>query len=230
MKQKKESIFQQPVPLRNGKTHEIVSGVLVFVILPIFSCLITLVGEESALYNSLSRLAWPEGYLWLIYLWGILNIGCFAYVLELLVRAGGYTTRYHKLFVAMEIAAALVMTAGVSIPAYHDRGQYYLTLQTIHTAISAVGFVGFYLVLLAITGTLFFRWPRQAMVSALGNAFILIVGIYGIFTVTDPNSYCHISSIMQVLLFDLFNVSLLLHYYAISIFHAGAQSASEKSD
>ena len=204
--------------IKNQKTHEIIASALVFFAIPIVNCFIITSGEQSALYNSLSRLAWPEGLLWLIYIWGVLNVGCFVYSTQLVLKAGGYSRKWQLIVITMEVVAAILITVGVSLPSYVDRDGVYLALRTIHTLISSLGFFGFYLILVVMTITFFKRNKRQAILSAFMNAFILIVGIFGLVEVSDPNSYCHVSSPAQVLLFDLFNVNAILNYYGMTLF------------
>lgn len=210
-----QSIFIPATPIVHRKTHEIISGVLVFIVVPLLNVLIICAGKESALYNSLSRLAWPEGLLWLIYIWGLLNAGTYGYAMCLVLRAGAYNTRWRRLIWALEILSALLLTAGISIPAYADRGDYYEMLRTVHTAICAVGLFGFLVILLLINVTLFGRNKRQAVFSLFFNAFTLIVGVFFLVKVSDPASYCHVSAPSQVLVFDLFNVGVILDYYGM---------------
>lgn len=225
----KNEIFQTPSIIKAQKVQEIVASALAFLLVPIANCLIITAGKQSALYNSLSRLAWPEGLLWLIYIWGALNIGSFVYSTRLALKAGGYTKRWRRVIVTTEIVMATLLTVGISIPAYVDRGEAYLTLRTIHTSISAVGFFGFYLVLVLMTITFFKRNERQATISAFVNAFILIVGVFGLVKVSDPASYCHVSAPAQILIFDLFNVNAVLNYYGMTLFGRDASGESRSA-
>ena len=211
-------MFEQPTIVREQKKQEFVLSILAFVLIPIANCLIICSGKQSALYNSLSRLAWPEGLLWLVYVWGLLNIGCFFYALCLTLRVGGYTKRWQKIFITLTSISAFLLTAGVSIPSYPYEEFKYLAMRTLHTAISSVGFFGFFIVLLVLSITMFKRNKRQAILSLASNAFILIVGIFFLVKVTDPTSYCHVSAPSQILIFDLFNVSAISHYFGMTLF------------
>jgi len=215
---KKTTVFQTPLPIPGQRTHEIVSGVLVFVFLPIVNCLILCSGRQRPLYNSISRLAWPEGLLWLVYIWGLLNIGGFFYATWLTLRAGGYVKKWSRIIVSMEIVAALLMTVGVSIPSYPYDSFAYLAMRTFHTAISSVGFFLFFVILSVLSITTFRRNERQALLSLAFNAFILIAGIFFLVKVTDPTSYCHVSAPSQMLVFDLFNINALLNYFGMTLF------------
>ena len=216
-KTEKRKIFEAPTPIAHSKMHEYICTAITFVALPIVNCLIICAGKQSALYNSISRLAWPEGLLWLVYIWGILNIACFAYATHLALFAGGYTKRWRKIILTLEIVAAFLMTAGVSIPSYPYEEFKYLAMRTFHTAISSVGFFGFFIVLLVLSITMFKRNKRQAILSLAFNAFILIVGLFFLIKVTDPTSYCHVSAPSQMLIFDLFCVQALVNYYGMTI-------------
>lgn len=215
---KERNIFHSPTPIKHQKRHEIFSSMLIFVCLPIANCLIVCAGKQSALYNSISRLAWPEGLLWLIYFWGILNIGCFIYATELTLRAGGYTKKWNKIIIAIEIIVALMMTVGVSIPSYPYEEFKYVAMRTFHTSISSVGFLGFYIVLLVLSISMLNRNTRQALLSFGFNAFIVIVGIFFLVKVNDPTSYCHVSAPAQILIFDLYCLQSLLNYYGMTLF------------
>lgn len=210
-------IFQPATPIAHRKQHDILLGISAFIVVPIANILIIGAGKQSTLYNSLSRLAWPEKLLWLIYIWGFLNMGVYAYANHLAMRAGGYTRPWRRLVASLEIASGVIMTAGISIPAYADRGDYYEMLRTIHTAISSVGFFGFLVVLILLTITMIGRNRRQAWIAAMLNAFTIIVGVFFLVKVSDPASYCHVSAPSQILVFDMFVATAALNYYGMTL-------------
>ena len=63
-------MYLEPKEINNQKIKELALLLYSFVLVPIISILVISSGEASALYNSLSRIAWPENLLWLVLLWG----------------------------------------------------------------------------------------------------------------------------------------------------------------
>ena len=226
-KMNKVVIFQEPEVIKNRKIHNIVLGLLVFIITPIFNILVISSGEQSALYNSLSRLAWPEKLLWLIYIWGLVNSATFIYSSILVSKAAGYTKTWKRLFVIIALCSLLLMTVGISIPSYADRGEYYEKLRTIHTAISCVGFFGHYIVILIMIGTLWTKYKKQALVLSVLAGFTLIFGVFSLTSVYDPTSYCTISAPAQILIFCLFHVDVGITYYLFSMDNKPTQKVEE---
>lgn len=220
-------IFQEPEEIKNRKIHNIIVGLLVFIFTPIINILVISAGEQSALYNSLSRLAWPEKLLWLIYIWGIINSGTFIYSTILASKAAGYTKKWTRLFIIIALCSLLLMTVGISIPSYADRGEYYQMLRTIHTSISSVGFFGHYIVILIMIGTLWTKYKKQALVLSLLAGFTLIFGVFSLTSVYDPTSYCTISAPAQILIFCLFHVDVAITYYLFSMDNKPTQKTEE---
>ncbi|MBQ8177559.1 MAG: hypothetical protein IJ033_00040 [Clostridia bacterium] len=211
-------MFSESKEIKNRKAKEIILILLSFIIVPIASVLIINAGEQSALYNSLSRLAWPEGLLWLVYIWGALNFGNFAFATKMTLDQAGYTKKWQWVFWGIIIASVLLMIVGISIPSYLDPDPKLVLMRSVHTALSSVGFFGFFFVLIIMAITTYFRNENQFYLSAGLVCFTLIIGVFFLVKVSDPDSYCHVSAPSQVLLFGLYNLNMTLNYYFMKIF------------
>ncbi len=210
-------MFENPKEIKNQKKKEYVLILLTTVIVPICSVLIICSGKESALYNSLSRLAWPENLLWLIYIWGALNMGNFAFSTKMTLDAGGYTKKWSQAIVGMVIASCLLMIVGISIPSYLDPNPKLVAMRSAHTAISTMGFFGFLIAIIVITFTTIKRNVRQFAIL-LGNlCFTLVLGVFFLVKVSDPSSYCHVSAPAQILVFGLYNFGMMLSYFTMTL-------------
>ena len=214
----RNSIFGEPIEIKNRKAKEIALILFTFIVVPIVSVLIICSGKQSALYNSLSRLAWPEGLLWLVYIWGIFNMGNFFFAMKMALDDGGYTKKWHKLFFALFGVSAFLLTAGVSIPAYVDRGPVYEAMRTAHTAISTVGFFGFYFIEIFLILTTVKRNNKQFLIGMALVGFTLILGVFSLTSIFDPSSYCVVSAPAQMILFMLYNIGVTYLYTSMSFF------------
>lgn len=210
-------IFEKPDRISNKKVHDILVGILTFILAPVVNIAVINSGKESALYNSLSRLAWPEGLLWLIYIWGLINTSIFLYVTILINKSAGYNKKWRKAFIAIPLVSLFLMTVGISIPSYGDRGDYYNMLRTIHTSISCVGFFGFFVAILIIMGTLWTKYKKQALILSLLATFTLIIGVFSLTCIYDPASYCTISAPAQIIIFCMYHVDVGVTYYTLSL-------------
>ena len=213
-----KKIFSTSIDIKNKDKKEIVMMLFTFIIVPAVSVGIICCGKQSPLYNSLSRLAWPEGLLWLVYIWGAFNIGNLFLSTKMALDEGGYTKKWRQLFYGIFIASAVLMTVGISIPAYVDSGAKYDMMRTIHTAISSVGFFGFYFVLIIMSLTTLKRNRNQFTLLVCYVCFTLIIGVFALTKVYDPSSYCVVSAPAQVILFGLYNVGLTLCYFTMKLF------------
>ena len=206
-------MFTEPQVIKNQKVKEIVLFVYAFIVVPIFSIIVISSGKQSALYNSLSRLAWPENLLWLVLLWGAVDFACFFYATKMAVDASGYTKKWQAVFFSVTAVSCLLLIIGISIPAYNEPDPNVQMLRSIHTGFCAVGIFGFLVTLIIMTITLYKRNMRQFYLSLGVLCFILISGIFALVKISDPSSYCHVSAPAQIYVFSMYNVAMTINYF-----------------
>ena len=139
-------------------------------------------------------------------------MGNYVYGLIMLTKESGYNKSWRRGLTIGAVASGVIMTVGISIPAYLSEDPYYQMLRSTHTAISTVGFFGFFLILLLISVTLFKRNKKQATIMLFLNGFTLIAGVFALCKVYDPTSYCHTSAPTQNLIFGLYNLNVTVCY------------------
>lgn len=210
-------IFDKPDRISHKKVHDILVGILAFICAPVLNIGVISSGKDSALYNSLSRIAWPEGLLWLVYIWGLVNTAIFLYISILINKSAGYTKKWRKAFIAIPLVSLFLMTVGISIPSYGDRGDYYNMLRTIHTSISSVGFFGFFIAIIVMLSTLWTKYKKQALILSLLATFTVIMGVFSLTSIYDPASYCTISAPAQIIIFNMYHVDVAVTYYTLSL-------------
>lgn len=199
-----------------------------FVLVPIISIVIVTSGEQRAIYNSISRLAWPEGKLALVFLWGIINMGNYAFALKLALDAGGYTKKWKRMFAVMTALCALFISVGICFPAYPEQEPKLIMLRTVHSALCIIGLAGFFITIIVLTATLYKRNKRQFALSLSMLLFIFIGGIFSILEVNDSTSYCLTSSVAQIFMFGMFNAMLTIEYFLMTVFPNEALEESDK--
>jgi len=210
-------VFTEPIAIKNQRVKEIVLFVCAFVIVPIFSILVISSGEQTALYNSLSRLAWPENLLWLVLLWGAVEFACFFYATKMAVDVAGYTKKWKMLFYGVTALSCILLIIGISIPAYNDPDPNVQMLRSIHTGFCTVGIFGFLVTLIIMTITLFKRNLRQFYLSLGVLCFLVISGVFALVEISDPSSYCHVSAPAQIYIFSMYNVAMTINYFTSTL-------------
>jgi len=200
--------------LKKEKLHNFLLPLLSFILIPLISILTTFAGADRPVFTSYSRIAWVDGYFPLILFVGALNMFTFLYGLILVLKIGGYTKNWKKLLITISSFAILLLTTGLSIPAYYEPNDEYLTmLRSMHTGFATPGFFGYLFVLIIFTITLFFRNSTQAWINVFGLCFMCMAAAYAIFEVNDENSYCVTSSISQIFVFALYNINITINYF-----------------
>lgn len=210
-------MFVEATSIKNQKTKEIILFACSFVIVPIVSILVICSGKESALYNSLSRIAWPENLLWLVLLWGAIDFGCFFFATKMTVDSAEYTKKWKNIFYAMTAVSCVLLIVGISIPAYNEPDSYIQMLRSVHTGFATVGMVGFLFVLITMTITLYKRNIRQFYLSLGLLCFLIISGVFALVKVSDPSSYCHVSAPAQIYIFSMYNIAMTINYFTMTL-------------
>ena len=210
-------MFLEAKNIKNQKVKELVLIIYSFIIVPIVSIIVISSGKESALYNSLSRIAWPENLLWLVLLWGAIEFGCFYFALNMTLERAQYVKKWQYVFYIMTTISCVLLIVGISIPAYNEPDLYVQMLRSIHTGFATVGIAGFLFVLITITITLFKRNLRQFYISLGMVCFIIISGVFALVEVSDPSRYCHVSAPAQIYIFSMYNIAMTLNYFTMSI-------------
>ena len=206
-------MFTEPKVIKNQKVQELILFIYSFIVVPIISILVINSGEQSALYNSLSRLAWPENLLWLVLIWGLIDFTCFFYALKMTLDSACYTKKWQNLFYGLTIVSCLLLIIGISIPAYNEPDPFVQTLRSIHTGFATVGIAGFLFVLIIMTITIYKRNERQFYLSLGIVCFIIISGVFALVKVSDPSSYCHVSAPAQIYIFSMYNIAMTINYF-----------------
>jgi len=200
--------------LKNQKRHEVILPLLSFIIIPLISILTTFAGSDRPIFTSYSRIAWVDGYYPLILFVGGINMFTFLYGLILTLTIGGFTKKWKKLLISISSFAILLLTVGLSIPAYYDPNDEYLTmLRSMHTGFATPGFFGYLFVLIIFTIAIFFRNTAQGWLNVFALCFMCMAAAYAIFEVNDERSYCVTSSISQIFVFALYNINITINYF-----------------
>ncbi len=211
-------MYLEPKEIENQKIKELALLLYSFVLVPIISILVISSGEASALYNSLSRIAWPENLLWLVLLWGAIDFGCFFFALKMTLDSAQYSKKWQILFYAMTIASCVLLIVGISIPAYNEPDPYVQMLRSIHTGFATVGIAGFLFVLIGMVITLYKRNLRQFYLSLAMVCFLIVSGVFALVCVSDPSSYCHVSAPAQIYIFSMYNIIMTINYFTMTLF------------
>lgn len=212
-----DNTIQIPTYLKkHQKAHEISLILSVFVLVPILSVVIATRGDMRAVNKSLSWLAYRENNLALVYFWGIANITAFFYALRLTVDAGCYTKRWRKFLFSLAIISCVILTIGISVPyldGERDEVYKYFVMRKIHNTMSTIGLVMFFITLIAVLLSTYFRNKRQFALSMGMLGFIFISSITAITQANVVPGPCFVSSVAQIYMFSVFSVALAIEYF-----------------
>ena len=162
---------------KHQKLYELMLMIYSCIIMPALSAIVATRGEDRAIYKSLSHLAYTEGHMALIYLWGLCFFIGYFFALTLILYLGGYTKKWKMVFYSLAAISTVVLVTGLSVPWLHVEGELapkYDRLRVIHNNLSALGFI----LVIATTIILFlstlFRNYRQGLISLgiVGYLFI----------------------------------------------------------
>lgn len=200
--------YSKEVKIKNQNTQYIILAILSFVIVPIINVGVTFAGGERPISTSLSRIAWPQGLFPLALFAGGLNFGLFLYGLYHILESGRYAKWFKKLLYAIAGFGVLIITVGLSIPAYYEPDDAHLTaLRTAHTSLCAPGFFMPFFVLIFVAVTSYKRNLMQGLTETGILAFMLIICVYAITQANDKDSYCVTSAVSQILMLSSYSAA-----------------------
>ena len=209
--------------VKNRSVHDVITLMLTFVIIPIYSCLITHTGEwtggNRAAYNSLSALAHVDGQLLWVVIWGLLNSGAFVYLITLNGYDSGLNKYIRTFFIIVSIIALLLLTSASIFPYNHGTSEIDIRNKNLHNTFAHWGFGMTVVEYCVFSLFLFFRNRKQFQIAFFGLLFVMILSIYVVFEANEKEiSPTDISSIAQVIIFLLFNAYLTLIYISNRLF------------
>lgn len=76
---------------KHQKLYEILLMIYSCIVMPALSAIVATRGEDRAIYKSLSYLAYTEGHMAIIYLWGLCFFVGYFFALTLFLYSGGFT-------------------------------------------------------------------------------------------------------------------------------------------
>ncbi len=205
--------------IKDQELQEIIMLLITFLLVPVASVLITQVASDRPVSTSMSRIAWVDKQFVWVLLWGLLNMGNYIYSLVLVTKKAGYSAGWKKFFIISAAAAALIMTVGLSIPAYYSETDIKIQqMRTAHVILAGIGFFYYVAEVFFIALTLLKRNKTQFMLSLGMALFIAVGGIFSIIFVNDPASYCFCSTVTQLFLFGTSNAFLAVQYFLMKEF------------
>ena len=113
---RKISFFEPPKPIRKESLLTFILAAFVLIVTPAVSLFVITRGERSALYNSLSRLAWSEHLFVPILICVLLNMFTFAFAEILALKKIGFTKPMKIAFLTLTAIIFVVGIVGLSIP------------------------------------------------------------------------------------------------------------------
>ena len=103
---------------KHGKAHELAMLLLTFVIVPIASILIVTLACQSVglrvVQTTVSMLAWFNGKLAEVYIWGLINIALYAYLLVLNLDVEKYAKRAKIAFYSVFGFSVVILLTGLN--------------------------------------------------------------------------------------------------------------------
>ena len=197
---------------KHGKIHEIVMMLLAFIIVPIVSILIITLTSQSVglrvVQTTVSMLAWFNGKLAEVYIWGIINIALYAYLLVLNLDAERYAKPVKIAFYVAFGLSVVILLTGLSIRFTEEK-----TLEhTLHNSFAIIGFVLAVVVFIVFVITQFWRNRTQAIIMTAFLCFFVITGVFSIPQVNSPDADAIITAASQMYVFAMIHVLFALNY------------------
>lgn len=215
---KKLTIFEDPKPIPKERLLLFILSAFVFIVTPTVSLFVITRGEQSALYNSLSRLAWSENLFVPILLCVLLNMFTFAFAEVLALKKIGFSKLMKIVFLTLTALVFVAGIVGLSIPCRFTDDPRDVALRNAHITVSMASFISIFVVVLLITAVLWFFHRRLALLATFVDIFTVICGLFALYQVNDPTSFVVTSAPAQVCLFTLYNISMSMHYFGAFIF------------
>ncbi len=208
---------------RHKNVHDVISLILTLVIIPIYSCITTHTAEWAggtrAVFNSLSSLAYVEGQLIWVIIWGILNVGTFVYLIILNTFDSGLNKYIKWLLIVCAFIGLALLSTSASIPYTYGTTEKDLLNNKYHNFFAHWGFGVIVVVFCLYALILAFRSLKQFKFTGLVFVFVMTIVLYILFEANEKDiSRSDISAISQVVTFLTFNAYLTFCYFTNRLF------------
>lgn len=200
---------------KHQKLYEIMLMIYSCIIMPALSAIVATRGEDRAIYKSLSYLAYTEGHMALIYLWGLCFFVGYFFALTLILYLGGYTKKWKMVFYSLAAISTVVLVTGLSVPWLHVEGELapkYDRLRVIHNNLSTLGFVLVVVTTILLFLSTLFRNLRQGMISLGVAGYLFITSFVAIKEANIVPGPCPVSAIAQIYIFSTILFVMFLQY------------------
>ena len=215
---RKISFFEPPKPIRKEGLLTFILAAFMLIVTPAVSLFVITRGEQSALYNSLSRLAWSEHLFVPILICILLNMFTFAFAEVLALKKIGFTKPMKIIFLTLTAIIFVVGIVGLSIPCRFTKDPHDVALRNAHITVSMASFISIFVVVLLITAAVWFFNRRLALFTTLVDVFTIGCGLFALYQLRDPTSFVVTSAPAQVCILTLYNISMASHYFGVFIF------------
>ena len=215
---RKEFFFEEPKPIKREKTLCFLLAAFMFVVTPAVSLLVITQGDKSALYNSLSRLAWAENLFVPILLCVLLNMFTFAFAEVLALKKIGFAKPMKIIFLTLTAIIFVAGIVGLSIPCRFTKDPRDVALRNAHITVSMASFISIFVVVLLITAVVWFFNRRLSLLTTLVDVFTIGCGLFALYQLRDPTSFVVTSAPAQVCILILYYISMATHYFGVFIF------------
>lgn len=200
---------------KHQKLYEIMLMIYSCIIMPALSAIVATRGEDRAIYKSLSYLAYTEGHMALIYLWGLCFFIGYFFALTLILYSGGYTKKWKIVFYSLAAISTVVLVTGLSVPWLHVEGELapkYDRLRVIHNNLSTLGFILVVVTTILLFLSTIFRNLRQGMISLSVAGYLFITSFVAIIEANIVPGPCPVSAIAQIYIFSTILFVMFLQY------------------
>lgn len=200
---------------KHQKLYEIMLMIYSCIIMPSLSAIVATRGEDRAIYKSLSYLAYTEGHMALIYLWGLCFFVGYFFALTLILYSGGYTKKWKMVFYSLATISTVVLVTGLSVPWLHVEGELapkYDRLRVIHNNLSTLGFILVVVTTILLFLSTLFRNLSQGMISLGVAGYLFITSFVAIKEANIVPGPCPVSAIAQIYIFSTILFVMFLQY------------------
>ncbi|MGN0797197.1 MAG: hypothetical protein ACI4M5_03240 [Christensenellales bacterium] len=211
-----DSTNDMPISIsKHQKLYEIILMIYSCIIMPAISAIVATRGEDRAIYKSLSYLAYTEGHMALIYLWGLSFFVGYFFALTLILYSGGFTKRWKIVFYSLAAISTIVIVTGLSVPWLHVEGELapkYDRLRQIHNNLSTLGFIMVVVTTILLFLSTLFRNLRQGLISLGVMGYLFITSFVAIKEANIVPGPCPVSAIAQIYIFSIILFVMFLQY------------------
>lgn len=223
----------KPIPKylqKHEKVHEIVMLLLTFVVMPIVSILIVTLTASSVglrvVETTVSMLAWFNGKLPEVYVWGTLNLALYVYLLKLNLDAEQYSKAMKVLFFVATGLAITILLVGLSLPFTKEPSIFH----SLHNTFAIVGFAFVAGILVVLCLTTFFRNVKQGLIINALICFFIITGVFSIPQINSPTSDSFITAGAQMYVFAMMHVILALNFFFAKFLPNKAEEVKDEEE